>query len=117
MNINFFEKLGQEIQKKIEKKLIKNQNLEEQGINQDEIQLAQKLDAVEEYAIDRFEENIAVLEDRKTGKMKNIKKEKLPENTKEGDIIKCINGKYFLDKEETEKVQKEIQDKYNNLWE
>lgn len=117
MNLNFFEKLGQEIQKTIEKKSIKNQNLEKQGINQDEIQLAQKLDAVEEYTIDRFEENIAVLEDRKTGKIKNVDKQKIPENCKEGDIIKCINGKYFLDKEETEKVEKEIQDKYNNLWE
>lgn len=117
MNLNFSGKLGQEIQKTIEKKSIKNQNLEEQGINQDEIQLAQKLDAVEEYTIDRFEENIAVLEDRKTGKIKNVDKQKIPENCKEGDIIKCINGKYFLDKEETEKVEKEIQDKYNNLWE
>ena len=60
---------------------------------------------------------MAVIEDRKTGKMKNISKEKLPIQSKEGDIIKCINGKYFLDIEETEKIEKDMQEEYNNLWE
>ena len=49
--------------------------------------------------------------------MKNISKEKLPIQSKEGDIIKCINGKYFLDIEETEKIEKDMQEEYNNLWE
>lgn len=119
MNFNFLENLGKSIQKTIEKQNEeKNINVSEvKGIENEEIELANKLDAVEEYTIDRFEENMAVLEDRKTGKMKNIEKEKIPENTKEGDIIKCINGKYFLDKEETEKVENEIEEKYKNLWE
>ena len=119
MNFNFLENLGKSIQKTIEKQNEKNNiNISEiEGIENEEIELANKLDAVEEYTIDRFEENMAVLEDRKTGRMKNIEKEKMPENTKEGDIIKCINGKYFLDKEKTEKVEYEIEEKYKNLWE
>lgn len=119
MNLNFFENLEKSIQKTIEKqnerKNINVSKMEE--INENEIELAQRLDAIEEYTIDRFEENIVVLEERKTGKMRNISKNKIPQNCKEGDILKYINGKYLLDKEETEKMEKEIQDKYKNLWE
>ncbi|MBQ2938640.1 MAG: DUF3006 domain-containing protein [Clostridia bacterium] len=86
-------------------------------MDNEEIELAQKLDAIEEYTIDRFEGNMAIIEDRKTGKMKNIEKVKIPEECKEGDIIKCINGKYILDKEETKRIEDEIQEKYKNLWE
>ena len=111
MNLNFLEELGKTVEKTI------NKERDIKGIKAEEVELAQKLDAIEEYTIDRFEENMAVIEDRKTGKMKNISKEKLPIQSKEGDIIKCINGKYFLDIEETEKIEKDIQEKYNNLWE
>ena len=118
MNFNFLENLGKSIQKTIEKQNErKNINVSEiEGIENEEIELANKLDAIEEYTIDRFEENMAILEDRKTGKMKNIEKEKIPENTKEGDIIKCINGKYFKDEKETIQVENEIEEKYKNLW-
>lgn len=115
MSFDFLEELGKSIEKTINKQAEKINQVE--GIENEEIELANKLDAVEEYTIDRFEENMAVLENRKTGKTKDIEKEKIPENTKEGDIIKCINGKYFLDKKETEKVEKEIQEKYKDLWE
>lgn len=111
MNLNFLEELGKAVEKTI------NKERDIKGIKAEEVELAQKLDAIEEYTIDRFEENMAVIEDRKTGKIKNISKEKLPIQSKEGDIIKCINGKYFLDIEETEKIEKDIQEKYNNLWE
>lgn len=111
MNLNFLEELGKAVEKTI------NKERDIKGIKAEEVELAQKLDAIEEYTIDRFEENMAVIEDRKTGKMKNISKEKLPIQSKEGDIIKCINGKYFLDIEETEKIEKDMQEKYKNLWE
>ena len=111
MNLNFLEELGKAVEKTI------NKERDIKGIKKEEVELAQKLDAIEEYTIDRFEENMAVIEDRKTGKIKNISKEKLPIQSKEGDIIKCINRKYFLDIEETEKIEKDIQEKYNNLWE
>ncbi len=113
MNFNFLEELSNAIEKTINKQ---NEHHIE-GLKDEEIELAQKLDAIQEYTIDRFEEDMAVLEDKKTGEIKNINKEKIPTECKEGDIIKCINGKYFLDMEETKKVEKEIQDKYNDLWE
>lgn len=115
MSFNFLEELGKSIEKTINKQTEKISNVE--GLENEEIELAHKLDAVEEYAIDRFEGNVAVLEDRKTGKMKNIERKKVPENTKEGDIIKCINGKYFLDENETRKVENKMEEKYKNLWE
>ena len=116
MNLNFFEKLENAVEKTLQNQ--KNiENIEIQEVDKEEIELAQKLDAIEEYIIDRFEGNIVVLEDRKTGKMKNIKKNIIPDNCKEGDVLKRINGKYFLDKKETNKKENEIKEKYNNLWE
>ena len=70
MNLNFLEELGKAVEKTI------NKERDIKGIKAEEVELAQKLDAIEEYTIDRFEENMAVIEDRKTGKMKNISKEK-----------------------------------------
>lgn len=116
MNLNFFEKLENAVEKTLQKQK-EIENIKVQGIDNEEIELAQKLDAIEEYVIDRFEENIVVIEDRKTGKMKNIEKNVIPQDCKEGDVLKCINGKYFLDKEETNKIEDEIKEKYNNLWE
>ena len=115
MSFNFLEELGKSIEKTINKQTEKINKVN--GIETEEIELAHKLDAVEEYTIDRFEGDIAVLENRNTGGMKNIEKEKIPENTKEGDIIKCINGKYFLDENETRKVENKMEEKYKNLWE
>lgn len=119
MNLDFFEKLGDALQKTIEKQQEKNkiENIKTPGINKEEIELAQKLDAVQEFTLDRYEGNMAVLENRETGEIKNIEKNQIPNNVKEGDILKCINGKYFLDKEQTTKVEKEIENKYKNLWE
>ena len=91
--------------------LIKNAN-----ISEDELRLAQKLDAIKEYAVERFEENIVVLEDRKTQKMLNIEKNKLPNKIKEGDIIKEINGKFLKDEEKTEEVLERIKNKMDDLW-
>lgn len=112
MNLNFFEELEKSIEEKIGKKIDKVE-----GIENEELELAHKLDAIEEYTIDRFEENIVVLEDRKSGKMKNVERNKIAEECEEGDILKCINGKYILDKEETKRLENDIQDKYKNLWE
>ena len=110
MNLNIFEKLQEKIKENNEKRI------DISGIDKNEVELAQKLDAIEEYVIDRFEEDIAVLENRENQEMKNITRDKLPEECKEGDIIKCINGKYFLDKEETEIRKEELENKYKDLW-
>lgn len=117
-NLNIFEKLEETLKNTIkqENKIEENEKIKEQGINEEEIELAQKLDAIEEFSIDRFEENMAILENRKNGKIINVPKDKLPKECTEGDIIKCINGKYFIDEEETLKIKEEIQNKFKDLW-
>lgn len=68
------------------------------------------------YTIDRFEGDLAVCEDRKTKEMINIKRKDLPEDSREGSILKLKNGKFELDLEEEEKVEKRIKEKMDNLW-
>ena len=97
-------------------KLQKNSLSSNTNISNEELELAQKLDAIQEYTLDRYEGNIAVLENRKTGKMENIDRSKLPENLEEGSIIKCINGKYIFDKVKTEELSKKMEQKIDNLW-
>lgn len=116
MSFNFLEELGKSIKKTIEKETEKTKLKKIDGIDENEVDLAQKLDAIEEYTIDRFEEDKVVLEDRKTGEIKNIEKAQIPKESKEGDILKCINGKFFVDKEETLNREKEIQNKFKDLW-
>ena len=85
--------------------------------NKNEIELAQKLGAIEEFTIDRIEDNIAVLENRETKEIVNVDISKLPQNINEGEILNKINGKYILDKDKTEEVSNRIKNKMNNLWE
>lgn len=108
MNLEFFENF---IQHNENKETINNKITESP-----EEELAQKLDAIEIYTIDRFEENIAVLQNNNTKEIKNINIEELPEEIKEGTVLKCINGKYFLDKETEEQISKQIEEKMNRLW-
>lgn len=68
------------------------------------------------YTIDRFEGELAVCEDRETREMINIKRTDLPEDSREGSILKLKNGKFELDLEEEEKVEKRIKEKMDNLW-
>ena len=68
------------------------------------------------YSIDRFEENIAVCEELKSGKIININKKDLPNNCKEGDIIIFENGKYWIDEEETKSQKDEISSMLNSLF-
>lgn len=107
------------------KKVISNENnlseskkitVNNDRISQDEVDLAQKLDAIEIFTVDRIEDGVIVLEDRNTGKMYDVNKDELPEHIKSGDIIKKINGKYFIDKLEKESIEKRIEDKMNDLW-
>lgn len=70
----------------------------------------------EELVIDRFEGNIAVCEDRKTGEKKEIEREYLAESLKEGDIIREEKGKYVQANELQEETEKRIKEKMNRLW-
>ncbi len=107
------------------KKIINNENnisetekitVNNEKISQNEIELAQKLDAIEIFTVDRIEDDIAVLEDRITEEIINVNINELPNEIKTGDIVKKINGKYFIDEEETKSVEKRIEDKMNDLW-
>ena len=66
--------------------------------------------------VDRFEENIAIieLEDRSTT---NITKDKLPIDIKEGDIVIFSDNKISIDKEETKKRKQEIHNLMDKLFE
>lgn len=121
--MDFLENLGEAIEKTIEmnKQELNNEDLKEinikdSSISTNEIELAKKLDAIEEFTVDRIEEGIAVLENRKTLKIENVEKEKLPKDIKEGDILNKINGKYFINETKTKEATERIQEKMNKLW-
>ena len=110
--------LGNKLINEMSKTIENNKNINSgSGINEDEIELAQKLDAIEEFTVDRFEENYVVLENRETNEIINVNKNELPEDIDEGDILDKINGKYIIDRNKTEEVSNRISDKMNNLWE
>ena len=66
--------------------------------------------------IDRIEENYAVVE-LENRVMINIEKKKVPFNVKEGDVIIINNDNITIDKEETKKLKKEIEELTKDLWE
>jgi hypothetical protein len=67
------------------------------------------------YIIDRFEGDLAVCE-AEDGRMVDIEKSKLPKNAEVGDILVLENGKFRVDKKETEKRRKEIEDLMNEVF-
>ena len=125
--MDIFENLGEAIKETLENVIEKNNtniDTKRSNLSNDEVELAKKLDAIEEFTIDRFEGDFAVLEDRNTGKMLDVKKEDmldvkkedLPENVKEGDILDKINGKYTVNEEKTLEAKERIKDKMKKLW-
>ncbi len=103
MQLDLFKNIGKEIQK-----------IDVSSFIEELVERLRKME--EEYVIDRFEGNIAVCEERKTGKKKEILKEELPEGIKAGTLIKEENGKYVTAKKEQEEVESRIKDKMNKLW-
>lgn len=94
-----------------------DQNQIKQNISDsEEIELAKKLDAIETYSVDRFEGDYAILENRTTNEIKNVKKDTLPDNIKEGSILQFVNGKYTYNEELTKEETSRIQNKMNKLW-
>lgn len=118
--MDILQNLGEAIKETLED--IKNDKLEKKdlpkdsNISNEEFELAQKLNAVQEYTLDRYEGNMAVLENRETGKIEHIDKSKLPDNLEEGSILKCINGKYIFDRAKTEEISEQIHQRTKNLW-
>lgn len=87
------------------------------NINEFQRELTNKLEEMENrFTIDRFEGNIAVLENRDTGEVFNINKNELPQEAKEGTILKLNNNKYEIDLEEQKIVEDRIKNKMNKLW-
>ncbi len=67
------------------------------------------------YALDRIEENIAILENIETGELIKINIQHLPPNIHEGTILKEKNNTYTIDIQEEEKRRKEIEEKFKKL--
>ena len=89
----------------------------EKFIKEIEKRLEEMENDVKEYTIDRFEENIAICEERNTKTMIQIPKEKLPLNVQEGTIIIYRDGEYFADLETQKEIEERIEKKMNQLWE
>lgn len=118
--MDFLDDLGKEIQENIEKENdinVENSKLESL-LNLESDQGARPLSQVEAclLTVDRFEGDMAVLEDRKNNKMINVKREELPSDIKEGDILKMISGKYFIDRDFTQEISERIKKKMDDLW-
>ncbi|UZJ78634.1 DUF3006 domain-containing protein [Fictibacillus sp. KU28468] len=64
--------------------------------------------------IDRFEGEYAVIEIG--NETKDILKSSLPKQAKVGDVIYFKDDKIVVDKEETEKLRKEIEDLMDEVW-
>ena len=105
-----------EIFNHIQEKMTDMKNEIKQNNTSEEMELAKKLDAIEEYSVDRFEGEYAVLENRKTNEIKHVKKDMLPENIKEGSILQYVNGKYTYNEELTKEETNRIQETMNKLW-
>lgn len=116
MQFDFLEKIQDITKKTIEENKESALEIKNSNINQTEIELAQKLNAIQEFSVDRLEEDIVVLENRENGNRINIEKSKLADDIKEGDILKSINGKYILDREKTIDETNRIKNKMNDLW-
>lgn len=77
----------------------------------------QKNKSPEILVIDRFEGQFVVCEDRQTGQMINLQKSELPENIKEGDVLKYGENGYKIDEIERQNIEERIKNKVKNLFE
>ena len=67
------------------------------------------------YSIDKIEDNIVLLENINNKEKNEVDKSLLPNEIKEGNIIKYENDSYILDKETEEKRRKELEEKLSRL--
>ncbi|WP_028513911.1 DUF3006 domain-containing protein [Ruminococcus flavefaciens] len=63
--------------------------------------------------IDRFEGEYAVLET--DSGMKNVLRDMLPEEAREGDVVELKNGAYTVNKKAAEKRRRELREKLKKL--
>lgn len=69
------------------------------------------------FVIDRFEGDWAVCENRETREMVNIEINKLPNNIREGDVLKFEDNNYKLDETKKQEIQERINSKVQDLFE
>ena len=94
-----------------------NNNQNNFNINDFIKELTERLKIMErELVVDRFENGYAVCEDRKTKEMYNIEISDLPENAKEGSVLKFENGKYVIDEKVEKEISDRIKEKMDDLW-
>lgn len=67
------------------------------------------------FAIDKIEDNIVILENITSKEKKEINKEILPLDIKEGSIINYENNTYSLNINEEEKRRQQILERFKNL--
>lgn len=78
-------------------------------------QLSERLEKMEEVlVVDRIEGDIAVCENRKNGKMKNVSLSDLPKNIQEGNVLKWKDGKYEIDT--SKEIENRIEQKMKDVW-
>jgi hypothetical protein len=65
--------------------------------------------------IDRFEGDYAVVE-FEGRKMQDILRKEIVPEAKEGDVIVLVNGKYQIDREETQRRKAEIAKLTKDIW-
>lgn len=65
--------------------------------------------------IDRFEGEYAICE-KENREMVDIKRDKIPEEAKEGDVLCIDKDNIFIDIAETEKRKREIEELTKDLW-
>lgn len=64
--------------------------------------------------IDKFEGDIAIVEDGES--ILNIPRNKLPFDSKEGDILILSDDKYLIDDVATENRKKELENRFSKLF-
>lgn len=67
------------------------------------------------YALDRIENNIAILENITTGEKRKISIFNLPQDIHEGTILKEENNTYIIDPKEEERRRILIEEKFKKL--
>lgn len=70
----------------------------------------------DEYIVDRFENDYAILE-TESGTLINVNKNDIIGEVKEGDLLIKKNNIYYIDKEKTQLRKKKINDIMKGLWE
>ncbi|MGN1337031.1 MAG: DUF3006 domain-containing protein [Candidatus Coprovivens sp.] len=67
------------------------------------------------YAIDRIENNIAILENLETKEIIEVDISLLPEESKESSIITIIDNEYKLDIEDEQERKESLLNRFNKL--